>query len=292
MIITHLNGGLGNQMFQYAAGRCLAYSHNTDLKLDITQYQLDKLRDYGLSVFNITENIASAIDLDRVCRPLVWNIKHPLEAVKFGIRQNIPVRFVKERHFHFDPEILALPDNVYLEGYWQSEKYFAEIADIICKEFSFVNPPSISNQEIIEEMEGCNSVSLHVRRGDYVTNPKIMKTHGVLGIEYYRWALNFIEKKVIKPHIFVFSDDIQWAMENLKTDLPLHFIDHNGGEKNYEDLRLMSNCQYHIIANSSFSWWGAWLSSKSEKIVIAPRRWFNKSNRDTRDLIPDSWIKK
>jgi|WetSurMetagenome_2_1015567.scaffolds.fasta_scaffold84469_3 hypothetical protein len=292
MIIVQLVGGLGNQMFQYAAGRYLAYSLNTELKLDISQFRQDALREYHLSVFNITENIASATDLDQVRRPLAWNIKHPLEWLRSMIRRNVQIRYVKEKHFHFDQEILALPDNVYLEGYWQSEKYFAKISDIIKKEFSFVNPPSRINQEILDEIRGCNSVSLHIRRGDYVSNQKTMEILGVLGIEYYIRALNFMEKNVIKPHIFVFSDDIQWARKNLKTNLPLHFVDHNRMKMNYEDLRLMSNCQYYIIANSSFSWWGAWLGSNSEKIVITPKNWFNQPKMDARDLIPDSWIKK
>jgi len=134
-------------------------------------------------------------------------------------------------------------------------------------------------------------VSLHIRRGDYVSNRSTLEIHGVLGIDYYVRALNLMEEKVKEPQIFVFSDDIPWARDNLKTNLPLQFIDHNGVEKNYEDLRLMSNCKNHIIANSSFSWWGAWLSSNSEKIVITPMNWFNQSNMDTRDLIPVSWYR-
>jgi hypothetical protein len=291
MIIVQLIGGLGNQMFQYAAGCSLAVHHNTELKLDTTQCCQDKLRDCDLSVFSITANVALSMDLDRVRRPLTWNIKHPVGSLRTVIRQNATIRYVKERNFYFDPDIIALPNNIYLEGYWQSEKYFAEITDIIKKEFSFVNPPSKINREIIEEIRGCNSVSLHIRRGDYVSNPIAKEILGVLGIEYYMHALNFIESKIENPHIFVFSDDIQWARENLKTTLPLRFINHNRMEMDYEDLRLISNCKHHVIANSSFSWWGAWLDNNYNKIVIAPKSWFNTKSLDSKDLIPNEWIK-
>jgi hypothetical protein len=132
-------------------------------------------------------------------------------------------------------------------------------------------------------------VSLHIRRGDYVSNRKNIETHGVLGIDYYKRALNFMKEKVKNPQVFVFSDDIPWARENLETDLSLHFMDDNGVERNYEDLRLMSNCKYHIIANSSFSWWGAWLGKFPDKQIYAPRNWFNSSDNDTKDLIPETW---
>lgn len=288
MIITRLIGGIGNQMFQYAAGRRLANTHNTDLFLDLTGFTSDTLRKYELDIFRIHAKIASP----ELIQHVPFSRK---DAVRLGIRHlffgEIRALFIKEPSIAFNKTVVSLPDNVYLDGYWQSEKYFAEIADILRKDFSFVPPPSAINQELLEEIGGCNSVSVHVRRGDYVSNPIAKKIHGVLGIDYYIRALNLMEENVKDPQIFVFSDDIPWVRENLKTNLPLHFIDFNGVEKNYEDLRLMINCQHNIIANSSFSWWGAWLGSNSEKIVIAPKKWFNQSNMGTKDLIPDSWIK-
>jgi len=288
MIIVRLIGGLGNQMFQYAAARRLAHHHNTNLFLDVTGFASYAFRKYELDVFKIRAEIASPDLLTHVSRSRK-------DAVRLGIRHlllgEIIIQYTREPTIAFHETVISLPDVAYLDGYWQSEKYFVEIADILRKEFSFVNPPSAINQELLKEIGGCNSVSMHVRRGDYVSNPIAKEILGVLGIDYYIRALNFMKEKVKDPQIFVFSDDIPWARENLKTKFPLYFIDHNGAEKNYEDLRLMSNCQHHIIANSSFSWWGAWLGSNSEKKVIAPKKWFNQSNMDTRDLIPDSWIK-
>lgn len=288
MIITQLIGGLGNQMFQYATARRLSHHHNTDLFLDVTGFASYALRKYELDIFRIHAKIASP----ELIKHVSFSRK---DAVRLKIRHlflgETIIQYVKEPTIAFHETVVSLPDNVYLDGYWQSEKYFAEIADILRKEFSFVTPPSAINQNLLEDIGGCNSVSLHIRRGDYVSNRSTMEIHGGLGIDYYVRALDLMEEKVKEPQIFVFSDDIPWARENLKTNLPLQFIDHNGVEKNYEDLRLMSNCKNHIIANSSFSWWGAWLGSNPEKNVITPMNWFNQSNMDTRDLIPVSWYR-
>jgi len=291
MIIIQLYGGLGNQMFQYAAGRSLAYSLNTELKLDITQYREDKLRNYALSVFSMTKNVASATDLGRVRRPLAWNIKHPIKALRTVIPQNVPIRFVKERHFYFDREIFALSDNVYLDGHWQSEKYFKNIEAIIREDFTLSDEPDYLNKQMADKIRNCEAVSLHVRRGDYISNPVTTAYHGFCSEEYYHRAISKLESSVKDPHFFVFSDDPVWAKENLKSGYPTTMIDFNGSEKDYEDLRLMSLCKHHIIANSSFSWWGAWLSNNPQKIVIAPKQWFNYSDIDTKDLIPESWIR-
>jgi hypothetical protein len=292
MIITRLIGGLGNQMFQYAAGRRLAHHHKTDLFLDVTGFaSYAALRKYELDHFRINAAIAPLDLLKQVSFSRKDTVRLGFQHLFFGKKI---IQFIKDQPPDFHEQILSLPDNIYLDGYWQSEKYFAGIADMIKKEFSFVYPPSEINQELLEKITDDNSVSLHIRRGDYVSNPESMETHGVLGAEYYREALNLMEKKVKDPQIFVFSDDIPWAKDNLKTDLPVHCIDHNGMEKNYEDLRLMSNCKYHIIANSSFSWWGAWLSINPGKIVIAPEKWFSEQEMKKRkkiDVVPDNWIK-
>lgn len=290
MIITRLSGGLGNQMFQYAAGRTLAHYHNTDLFLDLTGYASDTLRKYELDIFRINSAIASSDMLNRVPFSRKDTIYHRIRNLFKGEMEFL---YVKEQGTAFMEKISTLPDNVYLSGYWQSEKYFAEIADVIKKDFSFVNPPSEINQRLLETIRGSNSVSLHIRRGDYVSSPKTREIHGVLEAEYYRYSLNFLEKKVKDPQVFIFSDDIAWAKKNLTIDLPLHFIEHNCMDKNHEDLRLMSSCRHHIIANSSFSWWGAWLSKNPNKMVIAPKKWFSDQEMKKRkkiDIIPETWI--
>lgn len=291
MIIVRLIGGIGNQMFQYAAGRAIACRNNTYLKLDISSFEQYTLRSYRLDCFNLVEDFATHD-----------NIKHlkpdRSQLFSFGfnkLQQKIipwhKQSVIKERTFDFDPDVLKIRENAYIDGYWQSERYFKDIAHTIRNDFTFKRESDEVNKGVLSTIQDTNSVSLHIRRGDYVSDPKTMETHGVLGAEYYIQALNLMGKKVKEPQVFIFSDDIPWARDNLKTDLPLHFIEHNGIEKDYEDMRLMSLCKHHIIANSSFSWWGAWLCQNPQKIVIAPKKWFNKPNINTNDLIPESWIR-
>jgi hypothetical protein len=284
-------GGLGNQMFQYAAGRAVAHRTNMPLKLDITYFETVNLRTYQLNYFNIQEDFASLEDIE-CFKP---SRKQIVAFTNFKIRAKLlpwqKQKLIKEREFLYNPDIIKIKGDAYLEGYWQSEKYFKDVSDIIRREFNIKHKPSNTNSQMLTEIDSVNSVSLHIRRGDYVFNPMTMQIHGVLSLDYYINALNIISKKVKKLHVFVFSDDLPWVKENLKTCLPLNFIDHNKDEQDYEDLRLISRCKHHIIANSSFSWWGAWLSEYSNKIIIAPRRWFNNNTVDTRDLIPERWIK-
>ena len=291
MIITKLMGGLGNQMFQYAVGRAVAHRANMPLKLDITYFETFKLRSYQLDCFNIQEDFASTKDIER----FIPRRRQIGAFTYYKIRAKLlpwhKQKLIKERGVLYDPDIIKIKGNAYLEGYWQSEKYFADISDIIRREFTFKQRPNNINNQILTKIDGVNSVSLHIRRGDYVNNPKTLNFHGVLNLDYYVNALNFISKKVKELYVFVFSDDIAWAKKNLVTTLPLYFIDHNRGEQEFEDLRLMSRCKHHIIANSSFSWWGTWLSSNTNKIIISPKNWFKNKEINIKDLIPETWRK-
>jgi hypothetical protein len=289
MIITRLNGGLGNQMFQYAAGRCLAHSLNTELKLDISPFRNDPLRGYELPAFSITGTIAADADLQRVRRPLSYLIRHPAESLRSAIHRGAPVRYIRERQFHFDPEIPGLPDNIYLEGYWQSEKYFRKIEPLIRQEFRLRVAPGALVEESAGRIGDGNAVSIHIRRGDFASNPATHATHGVCSIDYYQRAIEKISRQTEDARFWIFSDDPQWVTENITTDHPSSCVS-DQHFKDYEDLYLMSCCRHHIIANSSFSWWGAYLGSHPGKIVIAPKRWFKKTEIITTDLLPESWI--
>lgn len=289
MIITKLIGGLGNQMFQCAAGRRAAYVNNTSLKLDITGYENQvgiTPRKYALNIFNIQENFASINEINKLKKNTfiqkILKKIHPVFTNK---------SYVREKVHNFDPDILKISDNTYLEGYWASEEYFKDIEDIIRKEFTLKNKPDAINQKMISRIKNCDSVSIHIRRGDYVNDKKTNQFHGVCDLNYYLRAIALIAKKVKSPKFFVFSDDIEWAKQNLLLKFPCIYVEHNTGKKDYEDMRLMSYCQHNIIANSSFSWWGAWLNKNKDKIVIAPKKWFNDKSINTKDLIPDSWIK-
>ena len=291
LIIVKLIGGLGNQMFQYALGRYLAMKNNSTLKLDIQGFKNYKLRNYDLNCFNIQENIATSKDLLGVSLPSDRFIRKLGKYVEMRITGFQQIQYIKEQNSDFQPEILSLGDNVYLEGYWQSEKYFSDIKNIIQKEFDFVDPLTSTSQDLAERIQNCEAVSLHVRRGDYVSDPKTNNVHGVCEVEYYCSAISMINKEVDSPHYFIFSDDPEWACSNIKPNAPTTYVKNNECLKDYEDMYLMSMCKHNIIANSSFSWWGAWLNKNPGKIVIAPKKWFNLKNMDTQDLVPDKWYK-
>ena len=288
MVIVHLVGGLGNQMFQYAAGRALAHRNRTQLKLDVSAFEQDPLRSYRLHCLNVVASIATTDEVVRLTkrgRGLWKRILRRIERYLPTCKRSV----FADRSDRFDPDILRVRGSVYLAGYWQSEKYFKDIEPIIRQDFTIRDAPDPENQKLAHTIANTNSVSLHVRRGDYVSNPRILHKFGVCSLDYYRSAVARIAEEVDDLHFFIFSDDIRWARDHLRWQYPMTFVAHNGVDKDYEDLRLMSLCRHHVTANSTFSWWGAWLCANPAKIVIAPKRWFKEPGRDTRDLIPDWW---
>lgn len=288
MIITRIIGGLGNQMFQYAIGRNLASKMKTNLKLDVKSFDNYSLRSYGLNVFNIHENFATKKELRKFKlfdNTIAKRIKPILpDSLKYSI-------YLEKKEFCFDPEIYEMKGHLYLKGYWQNPKYFEDIEEIIKNEFTIKTKPKGKNQEFLLKIQKCNSVALHVRQGDFVNNLKTYKKHGICSLNYYKKATRIIKDKVNEPYFFVFSDNPEWCTKYLKIDSPAIFMSHNNQNKDFEDLRLMKNCKHFIIANSSFSWWGAWLSNNPQKIVIAPKKWLNINSVKTTNLIPENWIK-
>ncbi len=289
MIIVRLQGGLGNQLFQYAVGRHLAEIHKTVLKIDISFFETYELHTYSIWPFNIQENIASADEVATLTTRRRGIVERA--ATRLLRRPSkLATPYIQERQFHFDSGILNLPDGVYLDGYWQSEKYFADIAAIVRQEFSVKTLLAGKDKELAERMASCESVSLHIRRGSFLL-PPYNATHGTCSLDYYFKCVEYLTQAVKHPHFFIFSDEPQWAHDNLKFPYPTTYVDHNGADKDYEELRLMSLCKHHIIANSTFSWWGAWLGTWPQKMVMAPQKWFADDARDTRDLIPETWIR-
>ena len=266
MIVTHIKQGLGNEMFQYAIGRSLAYRRNTELKLDITQTEAEKSfhhNYYRLGEFNIQENFATMEDI-KSCVV----VKEPVE--------------------NFVPSILNAPDNSYLYGYWQSEKYFSDIAEILQRELTLKAPiGEISNSWLKKILDVECAVSLHIRHGDYLM-PNIRNDVGFLPVNYYKACINALKEKFPQITLFVFSDDLAWAKENLNFGVPTEFV--KGCERDSEELYLMSCCQHNIISHSTFSWWGAWLNSNPDKKVFAPTPWMRSANK-LHDVISESWIK-
>ncbi|MEY4440678.1 MAG: hypothetical protein RLY49_304 [Candidatus Parcubacteria bacterium] len=283
MIITKLKGGLGNQLFQYAFGRYLAEKNKDILKLDIIglqQNSKDTLRFYLLDKFNITSEIADYNEISPIKNPFGFLSK----AFRF-----LKTKLLRKFYIRFEKHLLKLKGNIYLDGYFQSELYFKEIEPIIKKEFTLKNPLSQLTQKIEEQIRNASaSVSIHIRRGDYVTDPSAAKTHGTCNLNYYAQAISKVSSSIVNPTFFIFSDDIEWVKENLKVKSATYVSNPNLTE--YEELILMSKCKHNIIANSTFSWWAAWLNSNPSKIVIAPKQWRKDIDSDKLQILPKTWI--
>ncbi len=289
MIIVRLSGGLGNQLFQFAAGSALAHRRKTKLLLDISGFDNASpdttKRVYELGAFKIRAAPAGSGQIRKLAAPR--GLRRLLNKVTPYYRNSV----YREPFFHFDPNFLRAASDTLLSGYWQSEKYFSDVAPAIRNELQVTAPISPTTRSLYRQIGAVNAVSIHIRRGDYVSSKKTHLVHGTCSLEYYRQALALLKEKIGEAELFIFSDDIAWTKANLVSDLPTHFVDHNDAAHAYEDLFLMSSCRHHIIANSSFSWWGAWLNGYSDKIVVAPRKWFSHSGADTKDLLPEGWIK-
>lgn len=197
-------------------------------------------------------------------------------------------RHYLESTFTFNNSLLDVRDG-YIEWYFQTEKYFSDYMQAIRRDFTFRQPLEWKNKDFLQKVEWKNTIAIHVRRGDYLLakNSYI----GLTSLEYYRTAIAMMQERIENPVFVFFSDDIEWVQENLEIVDESYYIDWNTWAKNHEDMRLMSLCRHNIIANSSFSWWGAWLNENPEKIVIAPKRWFHTSAIDSSDVVPVGWIK-
>jgi hypothetical protein len=284
MIITKIIGGLGNQMFQYATGKALAIHLNTQHKLDISAFNNYTLHKYCLNKLNIEDEIATDIETRKfVHKSIFGKILRKLNISKY--------KYYAEKKFSYDKALFNTAVNTYIDGYWQTEKYFISIRNILLKEFTPKNEPNDINRNILNEITNTDSVSIHIRRGDYISNPLVNQIHGVCNTQYYYLAIDLLKSKIPNLKLFVFSDDPKWVSQNFKPSISFSLIDNNDADNNHEDLRLMYNCKHNIIANSTFSWWAAWLNQNPDKIVIAPSKWFNSSDRDTSDILPANWTK-
>jgi hypothetical protein len=278
-----LIGGLGNQLFQYSAGRALSLRVGAAYRVDILDFKNYKLRNYDLRHFNVQAGIASKAERQ---------IKSSSFLARLGLTGRQDLELYREKSFSYNKEFLILPDGTYLDGYWQSEKYFSDCSAQIRKDLVMTSAPSEANRRILDKIQTSHAVSIHVRRGDYVANRKTNAFHGTCSAEYYRKAVSHICEKVKSDVVcYVFSDDIPWVRENIDLGVEMVFVDGNDDENAFEDMRLMGACLHHVIANSTFSWWGAWLNPSPDKIVVAPLRWFNDESIDTSDLIPEQWVR-
>jgi len=292
MVIVNIIGGLGNQMFQYAFGYALARELKTDLVLDVTDFSGYSLHNgFELEkVFDIRNESATDKQLRKVFG-LGWRQRKRIVLSDRFHFHKFYSSIYKEKSHNFNSDVFDLKEGKYFHGYWQTEKYFLKYADEIKHKFSFLGEMNAVNKEIANKISKENSVSLHVRRGDYISDKKNHSIHGFCGLEYYQNAINYIASNVKGPVFYVFSDDVSWVHKNLKLSFEVVYVDINSGDDSYRDMQLMSMCRHHIIANSSFSWWGGWLGSNASKIVVSPKQWFVSENIDYSDVIPDTWVR-
>jgi hypothetical protein len=288
-VIVKIHAGMGNQMFQYAMGRSLSLQKQAQLFLDNWGYQTDTRRPYELGRFDLSAGIVSKgrhkceLQFRGSLKPLRWL----LNAIRFPIIS----KYVEDAEQGFDQKLLLLDQNVYLDGYWQSELYFKGIRDLLLKEFTFKDAPNAENAGCLSSIASQNAVCVHIRRGDYCTNNHYQMKYGVCPLDYYRTAIGYIEQRIIDPAFFIFSDDPPWVHSDFPRRNSMTIVSHNFGRNDSEDLRLMMNCRHFIIANSSFSWWGAWLAQFPQKIVIAPKLWYITPDKSDKDLVPESWVR-
>ena len=284
-------GGLGNQMFQYALNVALNQKGNKS-KILFSNFFYDNHH----NGFNL--GYAFQLKLPLAAKTYNFLLLNTGILYKNRISNKVLSRFIPKYHnsvpaynekkeFIFDQDVFHQESKM-IVGTWQSEEYFKDIRNILLEEFIFRQPTDKKNLELIDKIKNTNSVSIHIRRGDYLKE-RWIATHGVIrDAKYYNDSTSHINQKVEQPHYFIFSDDISWAKENLSLS-NCTFINHNKGKDAYIDMYLMSLCKHNIIANSTFSWWAAWLNKNEDKIVIMPERWLN--NISAPGVFPSKWLK-
>jgi hypothetical protein len=303
VVVVRLMGGLGNQLFQYALGRRLAHGNAARLYLDASGYGHPKKADpvlgvrvCGLSHFNIVGEIlegaieaaARGIPLRRWRRKAGQSVRRLLDLGKpYFLRHEIIEPL--EQRFRFDSRVRerSFSGTISVRGYWQSERYFSDIEGRLRAELTLQRAPTAQNADLAQRIGGTNAVGVHVRHGDNANT--VAAALGVLHRRYYDDAMGAIRGHVSNPVYFVFSDDVAWARELLGSGSAITYVDHNGPADSHEDLRLMSMCKHHILANSTFGWWGAWLGKKEGQVVYAPSRYYQNVDRPNPDLYPPDW---
>jgi hypothetical protein len=292
MITINIIGGLGNQMFQYAFGYAISKEKSVKIKLDTSGFDVYDLRSYELNLFNIEENSdlkpAYIFLLNQLNGKNNTLLTKTFRKMLRGLLRFTKFYYQEKKEFVFDKDVFSVKVDTYFYGYWQNEKYFKKYRKELLEIFTLKNlhPRTIEYQQQIVK---CEAVSLHIRRGDYVTNTHTNRLHGTCDVRYYKRAAMEVLKNKKQAHFFIFSDDLDWAERKLDFINNKTFIRLESDIPDYEEMNLMSQCKHNIIANSSFSWWGAWLNTNEDKVVVAPKLWFAK-NIDTKDLLPDDWV--
>ena len=298
MIIFNISGGLGNQFFQYAFGRYLAVTNNQQLYLRFEDYKEDPSRRPVLEYFNTHYQECQELQEQKVLRyRKQYETLHPF--LKKHYRRSNMVKFKRYFNDKKDPcyhNELLNASHGYFDGYWSHERYFSGIKDLVKHELEL--KPECKNEtyhSVVKDITKSNSVAIHIRRGDYTQVKAFSDRFGILSLEYYKAAINFINDKVENPVFFIFTDDLQWVKEHfLIQDLNYQFVIGQGINHDYVQFSIMQHCYHYIIANSTFSWWAAWLGLQKDSIVVAPENWYNDPDwqrlYESNKFIPNDWI--
>lgn len=289
MIIVKISGGLGNQLFQYAFGQYLANKLSTDVLYDIqTNLRINNFTPRTLALLNFNLKLNKATEKD--IRKMRYFSKNGLQRMERKLVQLYPflnTKYKVEKNSHSE-FIQDVKDNCYYDGYWQSYKYLTDNKILKITKITIEENVRSRKKDIISRIQKSESISIHIRRGDYLTVKNNTNIFATCNLDYYFNAINYINQYVDNPVFYIFSDDINWAKENFN-GIEYIFMENN---EPYEDMYLMSLCKHQITANSTFSWWGAWLNNNNEKIVITPKQWYvGELNKTVNELIPEEWIK-
>jgi len=275
-----VTGGLGNQMFQFAAGYSIAKKKKVDLHLDLSWFDRRNIHN-GFELQKVF-NIFKRVDF----------LNSPIPLNRFSIRRlfnkfNSKYEIFDEPHFHYSPKMLDISDHSFIRGYWQSQLYFKDYIKDIRKIFKFDTNVKDKNLKVVNDILNSKSVSLHIRKGDFFL--KKNKNHLVDLNQYYLISIEEITRNFDNPKFFIFSDDHDWVQKNFKIKSDYQIINFNKGKDSFLDMYLMSLCKTNIIANSSFSWWGAWLNNNNDKLIFAPKKWSNDKSIKIDSLFPNTW---
>lgn len=301
MIVVAILEGLGNQMFQYATARAQSLKLGVPLALDTRWFEHCSRREYGLKHFSISTPILDETKASEWIPLKIFKqyfgfdrrrwYERLAQRIYLRVRTMNRRKILEQKSHALDPRVLNLNDGTYLLGFWEAVSYFSAYREVLLKDF--VQPRVLGNraQELADAIDPEHSVAVHVRRGDRLTNAVYAERHGIVGEDYYGEALTIIRSKVDRPQLVVFSDNQGVAQAMFGDEKNVLFIEHSGDVSDMEEHALMRRCQHFVIANSTFSWWAAWLATNSKKVVVAPQPWFTAESEEPKDIIPEGWIR-
>lgn len=293
MIIVRLLGGLGNQLFQYALGRRLSYARGVPLRFDISFYGEGEKRSYQLDQFQIDAETISREELQSLSFAFGQNVA----SRAYRLTQRVLFPYYRRRRVYeqirgYDPNILRVSKTAFLHGYWQTGKYGQPVEHILRKELVLRNGLHPVNAKWAEKIRSHCAVSVHIRRTDYL-DPRWASALHTCGLDYYEQAIQLIRERHPDATFYFFSDDPSWVRQNIHTAANHYYVENNDTNRDWETIHLMGLCQHHVIANSTFSWWGAWMGQNPNKTVVAPQKWFVEGGgvSNNHDIVPDEWIR-